>query len=623
MGTKAGVVILVVATVVTTPVIANDCLEVISREPIGRAYSAAAGDGLAGFGSGAGFVVADITDPSAPVELSRIGLPEPVYGTAYLNGHFFAVGSAGLQVIDASNPASAAVVGSYDNGYFIDDVEVHGGLLYLLSSDAGLVIVDISDPSQPAAIGSFDTAGRAYGVAFAAAHAFVADGSEGLTILDTSDPSNPAFVGSVDTTGNADGVAVNGDYAYLADGQAGLQVVDVTTPGSPTLGATIPTGGFYAYDVVVSAGRAYVADVGGGLIVFDLADPGNPTAAGVFTGVAPTDVMVDGNTAYVADYAFHIVDVTDPANMVELSSMSSTFRSANAVAATAGTAFLAVGTEFQVIDVSDPMAPVDGVALPVLSSGGSRRGMTLSDEHVYVAQTTSMRIIDVTNPAAPVDLGTPGGFAADIAVQGDFAYVAAATNVKVLDVTDPGAPFEVGSLTMPDLAWGIAVAGSRAYVAARDAGLRILDVSNPATPIEIGSLDGTGTITGVAVSGGHAFLADDDYGMRVVDVSNPTAPVEVALVPALGDKIEVAHGTAYLTDSNGDSPSAWDVSTPEQPTLIRYGSTVGLAYGSAVVGDLLFVADGSCGLVIHSICNEIFRDSFESGDTSGWSTHLP
>jgi hypothetical protein len=44
----------------------------------------------------------------------------------------------------------------------------------------------------------------------------------------------------------------------------------------------------------------------------------------------------------------------------------------------------------------------------------------------------------------------------------------------VVDVSDPSSPFEVGSYDTPGNAFGVAVAGSYAYVAEGDVGLEIL-----------------------------------------------------------------------------------------------------------------------------------------------------
>ena len=236
-------------------------------------------------------------------------------------------------------------------------------------------------------------------------------------------------------------------------------------------------------------------------------------------------------------------------------------------------------------------------------------------------------MVDVSNPASPFEVGsydTPG-YAYGVAVAGSYAYVADEdAGLRVVDVSNPSAPFEVGSYDTPGYAYGVAVAGSYAYVADSDAGLRVVDVSNPASPFEVGSYDTpgyawasplpaptptwrtgrrpaggrrlqpliavrgrllrhAGVRLGVAVAGSYAYVADRDAGLRVVDVSNPAAPFEVG---------------SY------DTP--------------------GYAYGVAVAGAYAYVADGEAGLEILVSCEGLlFQDGFESGDAGAWSQSVP
>src|SRR5688572_63798 len=81
---------------------------------------------------------------------------------------------------------------------------------------SSLEVVDISNPASPAIIGSVETPGFGQDVAVAATHAYIAGGNSGLQVVDISNPASPAIVGSVDTPGEAADVAVLGDHAYVA-----------------------------------------------------------------------------------------------------------------------------------------------------------------------------------------------------------------------------------------------------------------------------------------------------------------------------------------------------------------------------------------------------------------------
>jgi hypothetical protein len=162
----------------------------------------------------------------------------------------------------------------------------------------------------------------------------------------------------------------------------------------------------------------------------------------------------------------------------------------------------------------------------------------------------------VSDPAAPVEVGfyDTEEYAWGVAVAGSYAYVADYYDgLRVVDVSDPTAPTEVGFYDTPGNACDVVVTGGYAYVADYGAGLRVVDVSDPAAPVEVGFYDTPGDAFGVAVVGSYAFVADGDGGLRVVDASDPTTPHGVAFyyTPDLAKDVAVAGGLAYVADLNG------------------------------------------------------------------------
>jgi len=72
-------------------------------------------------------------------------------------------------------------------------------------------------------------------------------------------------------------------------------------------------------------------------------------------------------------------------------------------------------------------------------------------------------------------------------------------------------------VTLPGLVWGVAVAGSYAYVVNPEpSGLRVIDVSTPSAPVEVGFYDTPGTAFGVAVAGAYVYVGDTRGGLLVL-----------------------------------------------------------------------------------------------------------
>jgi hypothetical protein len=172
----------------------------------------------------------------------------------------------------------------------------------------------------------------------------------------------------------------------------------------------------------------------------------------------------------------------------------------------------------------------------------------------------------------------------------------------------------VGSYSTPERAFGVAVDGSYAYVAAFAAGLRVVDVSNPIAPFEVGSFDLPGEAESVAVVGRYAFVTirNDGPDLWVIDVSDPTAPFRVGSygVPGVANDVEAAGKHVYVATSDG----LWvlDVSNPEAPASVGGRQTQGRnAVGIAVDGEHVYIADLDTGLHVFSACGPFPRHDTE------------
>jgi hypothetical protein len=236
-----------------------------------------------------------------PRALSFLDLPGFANGVDVSGDYaYVAAGAAGLQVVAVGNRFSPQIAGSLALPGNAEDVKVVGGRAYVAAGPAGLHVVDVSDPAHPALLGMVDTPGEAQDLAVRGNLVYVADGPSGLAIVDAGDPAAPRLVASVALpSGDAKGVDVAQErgIAAIAGGSLGLQLVDVSDPAHPALLGQVATGG---------------------------SGSGGPTdlVAGGGTGGDARDVVVRGNTAFVADFASSLtaVDFTDSASPVVLAS---------------------------------------------------------------------------------------------------------------------------------------------------------------------------------------------------------------------------------------------------------------------------------------------------------------
>ncbi len=250
----------------------------------GRAYISAWGYGV---------LIADVSDPTAPVELGRFEFPfastieahgDRVYVASTTNGGIF-------RILDVSDPTSPTELGSLTTSQTYG-LTVRGDYAYLVDGadfgDGGLRVVDVSNASSPIVVGQDTGCAYANGIDVSADGntAYVACGSDenfanALRIVDTTDKANPVVIGSVALPGSpqlpdfntAYAVIVDGDTAYVGN-EYGVDEVDISDPTHPVqtvrheTGYTVRT---LARDpagrILAFAGEAgtFVFDAGGGV----------------------------------------------------------------------------------------------------------------------------------------------------------------------------------------------------------------------------------------------------------------------------------------------------------------------------------------------------------------------
>lgn len=207
-------------------------------------------------------------------------------------------------------------------------------------------------------------------------------------------------------------------------------------------------------------------------------------------------------------------------------------------------------------------------------------------------------------------LGQIGGSTYAVAVQGNYAYIGEGPRFKVLNVSNPSSPTPVGSLLLQGLIRHIAIAGSRAYVAASDRGIYIINIATPSSPSLLGMYDTPGSARCIKASGALLYVADGSGGLCIINVGNPQSPLFVSSValPESAVGLDVAGGFVYAAIGYSGLQIV-DVSIPSQPTLRGRYDSPGQATNVAIVDNYAYLADtliqgvGPSGLRLVNVSN--------------------
>lgn len=316
------------------------------------------------------------------------------------------------------------------------------------------------------------------------------------------------------------------------------------------------------------------------------------------TNATTTNMAVSGGT----------LSVESPANISVVGSLNVPV---SAVVVSGNYAYLSAGTNFVVLDVTDPINP-RLVSSSTIPHGQYSVGLRVAGNYAYLTfGGENLQVVDISNPAAPVFLGsTPYnfGWAENVFVSGKYAYTAKANGgFFVIDISNPNAPLEINAVSHgAGIGPGnIFVSGKYAYVSFNSTvkGLRIYDISVPTNITLIGTYTNTTGIAYTQVSGKYAYAATYTGGLEIINISNPSSPTLVSTyspggAASINSDIVIAGKYLYTGDSVNGKFYVINISDPTLPQLSTtlsgvYPSNSALGNGIAVSGKYAYVADMS------------------------------
>lgn len=542
----------------------------------------------------------------------------------------------GVEVWDLS---SFTLVGSLYLPSPAHDIALQGSRAFVACGESGLVKLDVSDPANLQVMGSAP-AGDARGVAsngtgsvVVVADAALPPGGLGLLVFDGTGPADPAPRGALALANGAHDVALTGSLALVALGAdaslpSGLATVDVSTPTAPVQRGFLDTG-LPAHGVDVDSSlRAYVATglpLVGALVVADVSSPASPSQLSrASLGDAALGVDHDLADAWVSASSLGVVrfDVSNPAAPARVDALpladdvvSTSIGNDGATVTRSST-----GQSALVTFVAQPATPV--TVLARADAYAEALGVALADGVAYVARRSRLAALD-TSVSPPLELAAfapPDADFSDVAASSGVAAVAQGECVRLVDVSNPPSFVELGQACVAvGAVAGLALDGPLLYVATGRS-LDVFDVSLPSAPVLLTSFDaGAPVHDRIAVDGARGLLAGGPC-VAPLDLSAPDAPVvQDALVTCLGEPtwgVAVAGDLGIVTGET-NAAIVLDLAAVPYTDIARIPG--GPAYGAAVAGTRLFLAEAEDGVSVHDLlvpAVPVFVASYDTSSTA-------
>ncbi|KAA0247071.1 MAG: hypothetical protein EDM72_03300, partial [Chlorobiota bacterium] len=244
-----------------------------------------------------------------------------------VEGNLAYAGNGGyFQVINISNPSEPIVLGEVllPEG-IVYDIEINGSYAYLL---APFTVIDITDPYNPEIIFFELISGGLDEIYIQGNHAYLG-GFSSISIVDIEDPHNPDVLGYAGTSGEmVNSIAIYDNYLYATtyDGLV-IDIFDITDKNNPVWvnGKFIGYvgGGLFVKDTLLYAGCLSQPQ----FRIYNISNPLNPN---LLTGLkfedVPIEISVKDTIAFASLYTkgFSIINITNN-NPVEIEHINTNY----------------------------------------------------------------------------------------------------------------------------------------------------------------------------------------------------------------------------------------------------------------------------------------------------------
>lgn len=581
-----------------------------------------------------GLKVMDISDSNnihwvgyCPMEEDRMALNIYVAGNyAYIGVQNINLSQRYFEIFDISDPTNPTRKGACDLPGTADNLYIQDNYAYIADGSAGMHIIDISDPITPHIIGTYNSTNTDFGIAnvhISEGYAYLACRStdEGLLeIVDINDPDNPDFVGSCPVSGIGY-IDVSDSYAYVTAGNY-IQIIDITDPVEPEIVGSCPTSAealknARLIDIYISGQFAYTAyytyHSNSGINVIDISDPMHPyiTASCLVSSTASSFFYDSGPYAYVITYVSQLpqysyirkIDITNPINPSIVSLNHDIGTDVKDINISAGYGYMLDNYGLEVLDIADP------INLSIIGSCqiADAEKIEIKDNCAYILNNNSLKIVDITSPNNPAIKGScaipvlAGNlYYINIYISGSYAYITAGhAGLQIIDISVPSNPTIAGEYDTPGIASDVRVVGDYAFVTDRSSGLQILDIHNPSNP----SLLTThmpyynNNFYNLCISGNYAYISTESY-LEVIDISIPCLPKCISCFAlSSSGTMRLVWPYIYITAAY-HRLVVMDITNPIKPSPIAWIEMIGAAHGLFATDENIYIPSGNFGLQI-------------------------
>jgi len=388
---------------------------------------------------------------------------------------------------------------------------------------------------------------------------FIADGFESVRVMNISSPLNPTFLTQLTPNGTFYDIYVNQNQLYLLEDE-GVAVYDILVkPFSVNLVDRLPH--TFVSDLTFYDNILYLGDrVAASIIVYNVSDSSSIVKLSEYPNIKSIQrVSAFDGILVIYDSASHNLTVFNSSNLTELVQINS-------------------------FDSDFPT------------------NMILNSTFLYVGLFNGLLIYDLLNPLDPSVVGSYNVTSAhDLTLNGSLVYtVDWRDQFTILNVSDKDNIVVVESVIDPTESLNsVVISNSTVYTLNTVFGLGVYDLTTITSANFIGGYNPeSNDITDITVNGDLLFALSEGIGIFIYNVSNPKNPVYISRVNNTFTNEVAVLGDLLIGYVSADFVM-YNVSDPTNPTYLGTSSLGTNPYDFGLIGNSLFMVDGSQLLAIN------------------------
>ena len=502
----------------------------------------------------------------------------------------------------------------------------------------GIDIYLIEDLSQVNLITHLDEPSVTTGLAINNDFLFAISPSNGLYVYDISDIAFPELIdnGTVDLNKPED-IEIANNAAFIRTYEAGIDILNIEDPNQIEI-----SGHLSHFYFIIHENRLYTSEYPEILFEYDISNPFEPVLLNTFPDMGTPKIYKNNhlitisygeisvyehnagfqkigeygaegwsdniqiNENYIFDQIrqagiIHIIDYSDPSYDKEIFSINNNeLRRITDIEVRDSYAYLGLNYPLKgkIIDFSD----FDDIQIFPISNNRANK-IELYEQCLFTTYSY-LRWFDISDPVNPVQIDSLWEHSIDITIKNNKLFSKTYRYLNIFDISNLPQVTLLDTIPITSTCSSLIVENGLAFFSASPSYVIICDVSDPQSSDVIATYYANSYCFGLTYNNGILYASTENDGLLVLDVSDPYFPNLITTIKphpssSFYAPAQIQNNKIIIADTNWNEFSIYDITNPENITLLNSYRSYACIHDMQLVDDILYTGNFATGFTAY------------------------